>query len=221
MRYFLAFWVLAIVVVVSVSGLRDGFSRKPPLELFPDMDRQPKLQPEHGSVLFPDGRGSRVAVEGTIAHSGSYQVDGQPFLVNGQPVFPYQDHPINTGQMIGKTNFVETNPLPITPQLLARGKDRFTIYCTPCHGALADGTGITKRLGMPVVANLHDPRIVRLADGELFYVITHGRNLMGAYGPVLQPADRWAVIAYVRALQLSWVARAEDLPPAERANLKK
>ena len=80
---------------------------------------------------------------------------------------------MNTGLVAGTTNFVENNPLPVTAELLKRGQQRFTINCSPCHGQLADGNGITKKIGaMAVVANLHDKRIVEMADGELFHVIT-------------------------------------------------
>ena len=116
---------------------------------------------------------------------------------------------------------MQTNPLPVTPALLQDGREQFEIYCTPCHGALGDGNGITKKLGvMPSVANLHDPRIVEMADGEIFNTITHGKNLMGAYGPTVPVRDRWAIIAYLRALQLSWLGSTNDLPPDLQAALK-
>ena len=129
---------------------------------------------------------------------------------------------MNTGFVAGTTNFVEINPLPITAALLKRGQQRFTINCSPCHGALADGNGITKKIGaMAVVANLHDKRIAELADGELFYVITNGRNLMGAYGPNVTVPDRWAIIAYLRALQLARLGTIDDVPQELRGSLKK
>ena len=106
--------------------------------------------------------------------------------------------------------------------LLKRGQERFNIYCSPCHGREADGNGITKKLGvMMTVANLQDPRIVKFADGEIFYVITNGRNTMGAYGPNVPAEDRWAIIAYLRALQLSHLGTIDDIPQDERGNLKK
>ena len=117
---------------------------------------------------------------------------------------------------------METNPLPVTGQLLRRGHERFDIYCAPCHGALGDGNGITKKLGvMPAVANLQDKRIVEMTDGEIFNTITHGKSLMGAYGPLVPVADRWAIIAYLRALQLSRLGSTDDLPPAQRKAFNK
>jgi mono/diheme cytochrome c family protein len=137
-------------------------------------------------------------------------------------VFPFENAAANTGMLPGTTNFVTHNPLAITTELMRRGQERFQISCAPCHGAMADGNGITKKIGaMAVVANLHDKRIVEMTDGELFYVITHGRNLMGAYASTVTVHDRWAIVAYLRALQLSWLGAEQDLPEPLRASLKK
>lgn len=114
-----------------------------------------------------------------------------------------------------------TNPLPVTPVLLLHGREQFEIYCTPCHGPLGDGNGIIKKIGdMPAVANLHDQRIVEMTDGEIFNTVTHGKGLMAAYGPTVTIKDRWAIIAYLRALQLSWLGSTNDLPPDLQAALK-
>ena len=126
-----------------------------------------------------------------------------------------------TGRITGTTNFVETNPMALSEQVMARGRERFQINCQPCHGPLADGNGVTKKFGMAVVANLHDKRIVSLADGELFSVITNGRNLMGAYGPNVAVEDRWAIIAYLRALQLARLGSIDDVPRDLQSSLKK
>ncbi|MFN7139138.1 MAG: c-type cytochrome [Limisphaerales bacterium] len=212
MRYFLVFWLLLCVAVVAIAGFRGSTSRRPPIEIFPDMDRQPKLRPQTTFDFFPDGRSSRLPVEGTIAYSKARQV-------GNEEVYAFQDHPVNTGRQIGSTNFIENIPVPVTEQLMARGQDRYAISCLPCHGATGDGKGITTRFGMAVVANLHDPRIVRQTDGELFQTITHGRGLMGAYGHIIEPNDRWAIIAYTRALQLARLATPEDVPAELRAKL--
>jgi mono/diheme cytochrome c family protein len=121
----------------------------------------------------------------------------------------------------GTTNFVTVNPLKVDAALMARGQQRFQIYCSPCHGLTAEGNGITKKFGMATVANLHDPRIVQFTDGEIFNVITHGRNLMGPYASQIPTEDRWAIVAYVRALQLAWLGTADDLPPAQRTAFAK
>ena len=215
MRYFLALFAIGVLAVVGVLGFRGSHFRKPPLYIFPDMEWQLKLRPQKPNGFFTNGLSSQLPVPGTVARSA-------PIQVAGRAVYPYEDAPVNTGRLTGTTNFVETNPFPITAGFMKRGQQRFTINCTPCHGALADGKGITQRIGaMAVVANLHDKRIVELSDGELFYVITNGRNLMGAYGPNITVEDRWAIIAYLRALQLSRLGSLEEVPEALRASLKK
>jgi mono/diheme cytochrome c family protein len=203
MRYFVLSFVIACVVVVAVLGFRGKPSRKPPIELFPDMDRQNKVRPQTPNAFFADGRASRLPVQGSVPR-------GSNFL----------DVPANTGMETGTTNFVAVNPLPITNELMARGQERYNINCSPCHSKVGDGNSITKKFGMNVVANLHDPRLVQMSDGELFHVITHGRNLMGPYGPNIVPEDRWAIVAYVRALQLARLGTAED-SPGQRAALAK
>jgi mono/diheme cytochrome c family protein len=128
---------------------------------------------------------------------------------------------VNTGRVTGTTNFIETNPLVVNAALIQRGRERFDIYCSPCHGRLGDGNGITKKLGvMLAVANLHDKRIVEMGDGEIFNTITFGKNTMGAYGPLMPTEDRWAVVAYLRALQLSWLGTTNDLTAQQQAALK-
>ena len=134
---------------------------------------------------------------------------------------PYEDAPVNTGRKPGTTNFVELNPLAVNAQLLVRGHQRYTIYCAPCHGQLGDGNGVTKKYGMAVVANLHDKRIVQLGDGEIFHVISNGRNLMQSYAAQVEVQDRWAIVAYVRALQLARLGSVDDVPEPQRATLVK
>ena len=202
MRYFLAVYILIIVAVVSIAGFRGAKSAKPPREVFPDMDRQIKLRPQSGNEFFENGRSSQLYVEGTVARDD-----------------PYQNSPVNTGRISGSTNFVATIPLPVEEPLLDRGRQRYDIHCAPCHGAAGDGKGIITKYGMVAVASFHDPRLVKMPAGEIFHTITHGKNLMGAYGASIDIADRWAIVAYMRALQRSRLAIAEELPENERAAL--
>jgi len=207
-------FLAGVAAVVGIAGFRGHLSRKPPIEIFPDMIRQLKLRPQQPNGFFANGISSQLPPPGTIARSAPIQT------VNGA-VYPYEDAPVNTGRITGTTNFVETNPLPVTAKLLRRGQERFDIYCAPCHGGLGDGNGITKKLGlMPAVASLQDKRIVEMTDGEVFNTVTHGKNLMGAYGPIVPVEDRWAIIAYLRALELSQLGSVDDLPLAQRAALK-
>lgn len=210
MRYFLLISLLAVVAVVSVAGFRGSKSRQPPIEVFPDMDRQQKLRPQEPNAFLPGGISSQPFVAGTVPRSAAKLVAGR--TVSSYDDSPLKDTPAFTGRVTGTTNMVETIPIPVTESLLARGRERYTISCLPCHGEQGDGNGITKKLGMAVVATLHDKRIVMMPDGELFHVITNGRNLMGPYGQNVAPKDRWAIIAYVRALQLSKLGRPTDVP---------
>ena len=214
MRYFLLIVLTLVAVVVGIAGRRGHLSRRPPIEIIPDMNRQFKLRPEAPDGFFANGHTSQLPPPGTIPRS-------QPIQGDDGPVYPYENSPANTGFITGTTNFVETNPLPVTPARLWQGREQFEIYCTPCHGALGDGNGIMKKLGdMPAVANLHDKRIVEMTDGEIFNTITHGKGLMAAYGPTVSIKDRWAIIAYLRALQLSCLGSTNDLPPSMQAALK-
>jgi mono/diheme cytochrome c family protein len=214
MRYFLVIFAVCVLAVIAIAGKRGSFSRRTPIEVFPDMDRQLKLRPQEPNAFFANGLSSQLPVEGTVARGKAIQT------VNG-PVLPFEDAPVNSGRITGTTNFVETNPLQVTATLLHRGQERFTIYCAPCHGAQADGNGVTKKLGMAVVANLHDKRIVTMPDGEIFNTVTHGKNLMQSYAAQVPVEDRWAIIAYVRALQLSRLGAVDDLPAELRGKLTK
>ena len=214
MRYFLLIFLTVVAVVVGIAGRRGHLSRKPPILIIPDLNRQFKLRPEQPNGFFASGLSSQLPPPGTIPRS-------QPMQTVSGPVYPYEDSPANTGLITGTTNFVETNPLPVTPALLRQGQEQFEIDCTPCHGALGDGNGIMKKIGvMPAVANLHDKRIVEMTNGEIFNTVTRGKGLMAAYGPTVSIKDRWAIIAYVRALQLSWLGSTNDLPPNLQATLK-
>ncbi len=218
MRYILsiALVVLALpVLLFGLAGVQGRISRVPPIEVFPDMDRQAKLRPQEPNHFFANGTSSQLSPAGTVARSEALQT-------TAGAVYRFEDAPVNSGMITGTTNFVALNPLPVDEHLLLRGRERFDIYCAPCHGRIGDGNGITKKLGvMPAVANLHDQRIVAMADGELFYTITHGKGLMGAYGPLMPVEDRWAVVAYLRALQLSWLGSSDDLPVDQQAAFKK
>jgi mono/diheme cytochrome c family protein len=217
MRYIISIILIGAALgaaVVGIAGFRGGLSRKPPIEIFPDMNRQLKLRPQQPNHFFPNGVSSQLPPPDTIARS-------EPIQTIAGPAYSFDNAPVNTGRINGTTNFIEMNPLPVTGELLQRGRERFDIYCAPCHGRLGDGNGITKKLGvMPAVANLHDQRIVVMTDGEIFNTITHGKSTMAAYGPLMPAQDRWAAIAYLRALQLSWLGSTNDLPASQQAALK-
>jgi mono/diheme cytochrome c family protein len=212
--YFILVFVASAAAMFAMIGIPGHLSRKPPLEVFPDMDRQAKLRPEKPFDFLPNGLSSQLPPAGTVVRS-------EPVTTLQGPVYGFQEVPFNTGQLPGTTNFVATNPLPVTGATLQHGREQFDIYCGPCHGRLGDGNGITKKIGvMPAVVSLHDKRIVEMADGEIFHTITHGKGLMGAYGPNMPVPDRWAVVAYLRALQLSQLGSTNELSASQRASLK-
>jgi mono/diheme cytochrome c family protein len=117
------------------------------------------------------------------------------------------------------TNLVTTFPMPVTMDLLARGRERFDINCSPCHGRTGEGNGMVARRGFPAPPTFHQDRLRTAPVGHFFEVMTHGYGVMYSYAEHVDPADRWAIAAYIRALQLSHNARPEDAPPAQRANL--
>ena len=214
MRYFLAIFAIAIVLVLAIAGTRGSHTTRTPLYIFPDMDVQLKLRPQTPNGFFENGRSSQPHVPGTIARSTPIQTpDG--------PVYPFEDHPVNTGRRTGATNFVELIPLAVNVQLMERGRKQYAIYCTPCHGALGDGNGITKQYGMAVVGNLHDRRLVEMTDGEIFKTVSYGKGLMQGYAGQMPVEDRWAAIAYVRALQLARLGTTNDVPASELESLRR
>lgn len=214
MRYFLTIFAIAVVLVVAIAGTRGSLSRRTPIEVFPDMDRQPKLRPMTPNGFFANGRSSQLNLPGTIARS-------TPLETAAGLVYPYEDAPANTGFVTGTTNFVALNPLTVDLELMQRGRQRYTINCTPCHGALGDGNGITKKYGMAVVGNLHDKRMVEMPDGEIFNTLSYGKGLMQGYAGQIETRDRWAIIAYVRALQLARLGTTNDVPASAQAALRK
>jgi mono/diheme cytochrome c family protein len=112
-------------------------------------------------------------------------------------------------------------PLPVTRELMERGQQRFNITCAMCHGGAAGGNGITKQYGLATVVSLQDDRLRKMSDGEIFNTITNGKNTMMAYGPNIVVTDRWAIIAYLRALQRSQHATSADVPEDRRAEMDK
>ena len=211
MRYFLALFALAVIGGVAVLGFRGDISRQPPrmAEIFSDLNIQPKLRPQTTTKFggFADGASSRPYPLGTVAQKVGFADNSS-----------YKDDAYNTGKQ--GAVFVEVNPVPVDADLVKRGQERYDIYCQPCHGAQGDGNGITKKLGMTTVANLHDQRIVRLNDGEIFNTISYGKATMMGYAGNVPVGDRWAIVGYLRALQLSRLALQADVPAPVLEKLK-
>ena len=210
MRY--AYYTLAFLVVLllSVMGFRGLRSTLPPIEVFPDMKRQAKYKPQAESKFFADGRADRPIPAGTVPRGRTVEAD---------PAFLRADD----FRYAGKNpdgSFARGFPVEVTEALVRRGQNRFMVYCYPCHGALGDGNGITKSYGMAVIPTYHDDRLRTMPEGEIFNTITNGKNTMFSYADKLAPDDRWAVIAYVRALQRAQHATIADVPADQRGGLK-
>lgn len=191
----------AFLLAVVLAACAGRTSRKPQVEVFPDMKRQVKVKPQEASAFFADGRGSRPPVPGTIAQG---QLD--------------DDSPFATGAENGM--YVARNPLPLDQKVLMRGQERFNIYCAPCHDRTGSGRGIVGQRSSWLANNLHDERIKAMVDGEIFQVITYGRRTMPGYRFQISEQDRWAIVAYVRALQRATSGTLADVPEELRRELR-
>ena len=168
-----------------------------------DMFQQPSEKPLESSDFFRNNHmASRPLVPNTVAR-------GQ---LNDDEAF-------YTGK-IG-TNLITTFPMPITPEILQRGRERFEIYCAPCHGLTGDGNGMIPQRGYPHPPSYHIDRLRQAPAGHLFDVITRGYGVMYPYASRVEPEDRWAITAYIRALQLSHDAKISDVPGDQRAELER
>ncbi len=229
LRGFLLIFVLAGIVIVAMCGFRGEHSTRTPWEIFPDMVRQQKVRAQSPIDFFGDGRGPRVPIASTVpigyempkAPPGISPNATEPAAERSRPHIGFSvgtDY-YNTGKM--GANWGTGIPVPVTAELMQRGRQRFNITCSVCHGLTAAGNGIAKQYGLNTVVTLQDERIRKMADGEIFNTITNGKNTMMSYGGNVPVADRWAIIAYVRALQRSQNAPAADVPPDELAKLEK
>ena len=163
-----------------------------------DMQDEPKMVPQRGSDFFADHRGARPQVLNTVArgqlHENNYFYTG---VVQGPNGYKQE---------------LNLMPFPVTMEVLKRGQERFNIYCTPCHSRVGNGLGEIVQRGYKPAANYHDQVRMSQPISHYFYVMTHGYGAMPDYSSQLAPADRWAVAAYIRALQLSETATAKDVP---------
>jgi mono/diheme cytochrome c family protein len=175
---------LAMTSVVALSGcVRGCTSSRPPIHLNPSMDDQPKVRAQTASTFFYDGASMRPPVPGTVPIGGLKE-----------------DAPFFTGRG-ADGQFVAAVPVTVGEAVLGRGRERYEIYCQPCHDARGDGRGILFQRGNIPTASFHQEKIQNYPDGQIFDVITNGFGLMAGYKWPIPPADRWAIVAYVRELQ--------------------
>ena len=186
---------LAMTIPVSLpSCVRGSRSEKPPIHLVPDMDSQGKYDPQGEGPFFADRMAMRKPVKGTIA---------QGELRDDPPFYTGKDE---TG------NLVATAPLTLSVADIERGQERYNIYCLPCHGRLADGNGTIPKKGFPPPPSFHNDRARAFVDGYFFDKITNGSAIMTSYAAQIPVIDRWRIVAYIRALQLSQHAAVEEVP---------
>jgi hypothetical protein len=183
-------WIISVALAaVSLTACRQ------------DMQDQPKYPPLRPSDFFGDGRSERQLIDGTIPR-GHLNDDALFYTGLGPDGKP-----------------ADTFPFPVTKDVILRGRQRFNIYCAPCHDRLGNGDGMIVRRGYRKPPSYHIERLRKVPNGYIFDVITNGFGAMPDYAAQVPPADRWAIVAYVRALQLSQSASINDVPPDARAQL--
>lgn len=185
--------VLCVSAVTLLATLSAGCRQ--------DMQDQPKYIPLRPTDFFGDGRSERPLVEGTVAR-GHLDDDTAYFTGKGPDGKP-----------------LDTFPFAVTKDVILRGQDRFNVYCSPCHDRLGNGDGMVVRRGYRKPPSYHIDRLRQVPNGYIFDVITNGFGAMPDYSAQIPPADRWAIVAYVRALQLSQNASINDIPAADRSQL--
>jgi mono/diheme cytochrome c family protein len=209
-RVLAVLWVLAVAALLPFACIykaRHALSPVPRIHLVQGMDNQPRYKSQQANPLFADGRQARQPVAGTVAR-GRLE----------------EDDALSRGLKDGK--WVETFPVPVTEKLLQRGSERFQIYCAPCHGLAGYGDGIVavradrlqEGTWVPPLS-MHAPSVLARPVGHLFNTVTNGIRTMPSYGSQIPVSDRWAIVAYVRALQLSRHAPVTVLNAEERAKL--
>ena len=230
LRGFFLIFLLISIAMVSFLGFRGQRSTGSPIEVFPDMVRQMKVRAQAPLGFFGDNRGSRVPVAGTVPIGYDMPQAAQRAAPGTAPVPTGLDAQPHLGFSVGSdyystgkmgANWGTGIPVPVTRQLMERGAERYNINCAVCHGQNGAGNGIAKQHGLATVVTLQDDRIRNMSDGEIFNTVTHGKNTMMAYGPNVTVNDRWAIVAYLRALQRSQHATAADVPPEARIDLEK
>ena len=191
----LSVFLLTCLMVIGCQGTTD-IER-----LRQEMYNQSKYEPLEKSDFFADGRASRPWIKGTVAR-GQLRTDAHLY----------------TGKVNGE--FAETFPFEITADVLNRGQERYEIFCSPCHGYVGDGRGMVVRRGLRQPPSYHIDRLRAETPGYYFDVMTSGFGIMYSYASRIKPEDRWAIAAYIRALQVSQGATLEDVPAAERRRVE-
>ncbi len=209
MKYFFLSILFLAIIVVSAAGFRGSKSELPPIQIFPDMDDQAKVKFQARSDFFADGNGGRLPVAHTVPMG--FDVPDKAAADGAKPAafgFSNGTDYYNTGKFGDFYGDGLPSELEVNAALIERGQQRFNINCAICHGTSGNGKGVTSKFGILTAFNFHqagsaDPSNVTAyrTDGSIFDTITHGKGLMGPYGGNIPVRDRWAIVAYIRALQ--------------------
>jgi mono/diheme cytochrome c family protein len=186
-----------------------------------DMQDQPKYLAYRGSEIFPDSLSSRPLEEGTVAR-GYLRADEAYYTGKVAGVAPASGAPKTAADTGAKSQMANVNefPFPITREIVDLGQERFNIFCSPCHGVLGDGRGFIVLRGFRQPPTYHQDRLRNETLGHFYDVITNGFGVMPDYAMQIPPHERWAIISYIRALQLSQNAKLADVPADQVQNLK-
>jgi len=190
-----------LVATVLLGACRGMPSDKQPIHLAPDMDWQPKFQPEEQTTLFEDGRTMRPLIEGTVAQGQLREDEG---FYRG---------------MVG-TKYLARAPIQVDERTVRRGQERFNIYCSPCHDRTGSGQGLVVKRGYPLPVSLTSDRVVGMPDGQIFWTMTNGVRNMPPYRKQIPVEDRWAIVTWVRVLERSQHANVADVPPEMRNQIE-
>lgn len=210
--------LLLALLLVTFLGFRGMTSQRRPLMLISDMDFQPRYDAQARSPFFADRRAMRTPPAGTVAFGGrDYESDaGSP---RQNPDMLQADDRVYRGKQ-GDT-WVARVPLKVDMAMLERGQQRYNIYCAVCHGATGSGNGVATQYGMVGVMSFHDDLHRMMSDGEFYNVITNGKGLMMSQASQLSVYDRWAIVAYLKALMKSQNATVADVPESERGSVNR
>ena len=216
MRVVIVVLALLTGVVVSLMGFRGTVSDRRPFMIVTDQVDQPRYEPQGESAFFKDGRVLRTPPTGTVPFGGAdYESDaGSP---RENPDLLQADDRYYRGKQ--GADWVKTIPVKLDMALLKRGQERYEIYCLPCHGATGAGNGLMTQYGLVGVATITDDFHALMSVGEYYSVVTNGKGRMLGYGPQIKVRDRWAIVAYIRALMRSQNARLSDVPETHRGEL--
>ena len=195
---------LMTVILLIIGCGREKTSENTPIHLNPNMDHQPKYKAQASSNFFEDGAAMRSLIEGTVARGQLREDSAYYFGMNS------------------RGDFIESAPVEYSMERLKRGQERFNIYCSPCHSRIGDGKGIMAKPDYQYVVppDFHSDSVKQFTDGYIYNVISNGIRNMPSYKHQISVDDRWSIILYLRALQMSHNATIDDIPAAVREEVE-